>query len=131
MVQNRTVDGMVDDAWAQETLEALLEDEGFTSHPDEGAYTGSGYGVATYPERSLSVDIRRTSGNQLTTILQHFARANADLLARPGHYVGGWVSPRRELVLDISIITSSRRRATELRDRYHQSCFYQFKETAA
>jgi hypothetical protein len=122
---------MVDEAWVETTLATLTREDGFTSHPNSGTYTGGGYGVATYPERSVNVDLQHTPRRQLRNILQRFVLSNADLLSQPGHYVGGWLSSQRELVLDISIITSSRARAAELRDRHHQSCFYKFEGTLA
>lgn len=116
--------------WAQETAQILKQEHGFTSHPFFGEYEGEGYGVSPYPERTLELDPVQYSESELATVLTRFVVQNADLLRQPNHYVGGWRLAERKMLLDVSIVTLSKRIAKRICKERQQLAFYEFGEAA-
>lgn len=118
--------GIMANDWAVETAQLLKEERGFTSHPFLGEYAGEGYGVSPYPERTVEVYPESHSEYDLALLLTKFVVNNADLLRQPGHYVGGWRRSNHEMLLDVSIITLSKRVAKRICKERQQQAFYEF-----
>lgn len=117
--------------WAEETARRLKEERGFTSHPFSGEYEGAGYGVSPYPERTVEVDPATRSERELALMLTQFVVHNADLLRQPNHYVGGWRQSAHAMLLDVSIVTFSKRMAKKICKERSQQAFYDFARVAA
>lgn len=96
-------------------------DGGFTRHPDTGREETVGFFVSPYPDREQAIpaqDLRPVD-------LLRFAKANADLFAQEGHYLGAWHDPETGVVsLDVSVKTTSAEQARSLAEQHHQVAFY-------
>jgi hypothetical protein len=112
--------------WAEETARILKQEHGFTSHPFFGEYEGDGYGVSPYPERTVEVDPKGYSEHELAVLLTRFVVQNADLLRQPNHYVGGWRRSEHLMLLDVSIVTLSKRIAKRICKERDQLAFHEF-----
>lgn len=92
----------------------LVQDGGFTLHPRLGDLAGSGlFVVAAYPERTLRLE-RLPAEDEV----RDYIAANATLLAREGHSVGGWCeekqNAKKACFLDITLALSDRDQAVRL-----------------
>lgn len=81
----------------------------------------TGFFVSPYEERSKAVKADELNLKTLKT----FIKNNDDLLAKPGHYFGGWHDPDSGLVyLDVSIRVDSCEKAREVCDKHDQKAFF-------
>jgi hypothetical protein len=113
------------DAENLETEKALNRlrhpDGGFTRHADTGREETIGFFVSPYPEREQAIPV-----DELRPIhLLRFAKANADLFAQEGHYMGAWHDPETGVVsLDVSVKTTSAEQSRSLAVQHQQVAFY-------
>lgn len=96
-------------------------DGGFTRHPDTGREETIGFFVSPYPEREQAIPVA-----ELRPIhLLRYAKANADIFTREGHYMGAWHDPETGIVsLDVSVKTTSAKEARSLAEQHQQVAFY-------
>lgn len=96
-------------------------DGGYTRDPRTGREVGMGFFVSPYPDRERPVPAETLSFRDV----RGFARDNADLLARDGHYEGAWHDPETGIVsLDVSIRVESAEEARRLCHDHQQAAFY-------
>lgn len=96
-------------------------DGGYTRDPRTGREVGMGFFVSPYPGRERPVPAESLSFRDV----RGFARDNADLLARDGHYEGAWHDPETGIVsLDVSIRVESAEAARRLCLDHQQAAFY-------
>lgn len=107
---------------ASEALGRLKHpDGGFTRHADTGREEITGFFVSPYPSREQAI-----AAAELRPIhLLRFAKSNADLFAKEGHYMGAWHDPETGIVsLDVSVKTTSAEQARSLAEQHQQVAFY-------
>jgi hypothetical protein len=96
-------------------------DGGFTRHADTGREETLGFFVSPYPDREQAIraeDLRPIH-------LLRYAKSNADLFAKDGHYMGAWHDPETGVVsLDVSVKTTSAEQARSLAEQHQQVAFY-------
>ena len=96
-------------------------DGGYTRDPRTGRDVGMGCFVPPCTDRGRPVPAETLSFRDV----RGFARDNADLLARDGHYEGAWHDPETGIVsLDVSIRVESAEEARRLCHDHQQAAFY-------
>lgn len=96
-------------------------DGGYTRDPRTGREVGMGFFVSPYPDRERPIPAADLSFRDV----RGFARDNADLLTRDGHYEGAWHDPDTGVVsLDVSIRVESAEEARRLCQEHQQAAFY-------
>lgn len=96
-------------------------DGGFTRHADTGREETIGFFVSPYPEREQAIPVQ----DLRPVHLLRFAKANADLFAQEGHYLGAWHDPETAIVsLDVSVKATSAEQARSLAEQHQQVAFY-------
>jgi hypothetical protein len=102
------------------TLADRARHGGFTVAPD-GREPDHGYVISPYPDRSYTAPADTITAADL----YEYAGKNADLLALPDHYLGGWVDDQTGQVwLDISILAPDLPAAEVLGRAYNQLAVY-------
>lgn len=96
-------------------------DGGFTYQPLTGAEPKTGYALSIFPDRSFATDAKDLSLDDLDGYLDK----NADLLADPNNYVGGWHDPATgKVFLDVSRVVTDEYEAATLARRHDQIAYF-------
>lgn len=101
---------------------AKLEGEGggFTISTETGIQPKKGFSVSPYQDREAVFDRAVTNDD-----IKAYREKNADLLARPGHYLGGWRDEESgKRYLDVSVIVKTKADADALSRQEHQEAYY-------
>jgi predicted ABC-type ATPase len=84
-----------------------------------------GMSVSPYEGRGIVLPPGKGSHDDMV----EFTKANADLLAKPGHYLGPWYDSKTgEVCLDVSIVVSSDAEARALCEQHNQRAYYDLEK---
>ncbi len=115
---------------AGDALDLLKTTGGFTYSVSKQTFTPAGspsqpgprvFGVSPYKDREKTYDQPITRAD-----LNAYAKANADLLSKSGHNLGGWKNGDGKAVLDVSIVTPSLDEAHAIGARANQEKIFDF-----
>jgi len=97
-----------------------VPDGGFTVDA-QGVGPTAGYVVSIYPACTQSLPAAAVTAETISA----FTALNADVLARPGHYLGAWHDPATgKVYLDISVVVGDRATAEELASEHGQLAYF-------
>lgn len=107
-------------------LATVIREGGFTYSTRLHRSPKTGFIVSPYKEHERIIGFRgRLSRDELRAAINDYAREMAGVLARPGHYIGGWHDKRRgRLVLDVVVRSSTLAQARVVAQEADQDAVY-------
>lgn len=107
----------------------LVPDGGFTYDPSSGMAIHSGFAVSPYGATAgESFPVKGETPESLAARVTAFQVRNRELLAKPGHMVGGWHNPEDgEVFLDVSIVTETAEEARLVGAEIGEKAFFDFQ----
>lgn len=111
----------------ESTMESLINKTGgFTCKPISARFRhigSNGYVVSPYKEHEKVFTGAKLSYNQVVAYMAE----NKYLLAKPGHYLGGWKDEKGNIVLDVSVIKISLNEAKKIGVENNQKAIFSLK----
>jgi len=106
-------------------LQARLKAGGFTYQPVANSAPRDGFMVSPYPEREYQLPADQVTPRGI----REYLKKNADLLTKPDHFIGGWVSGGQAYI-DVSIRAGDRATAQALAKQHKQLAFFDLAQGA-
>jgi hypothetical protein len=94
---------------------------GITIHRKTGYEPHKGMALSPYPEREKKVPIADLD----SPTVRQYLDDNKDLLAKPDHFLGGWLdTDTGTAYLDVSVLAKDRKTADKLAREHHQLAYF-------
>jgi len=92
---------------------------GFTYDPISGFAPTSGFAVSPFPDRETAIPASELKAQHLLD----FASRNADLLAKPGYFIGGW-RDGDVVYVDVTVVADDDHEAARIGEEFDQQAFF-------
>jgi 2'-5' RNA ligase len=107
--------------WGTTVNRSMRTKGGITIHRVSGAQPTKGLALSPYPDRETVLALKDVDRDHV----QGFLKRNRDLLAKPDHFVGGWLDrDTGKAYLDVSVLAKDKASAERLARKHKQLAYF-------